>query len=145
MNRRRPALGYTRPVSDAETIPTLAGMLRRSPLVACAWLFGSVARGTATDKSDVDVAVLCAVRVDPGDAAFLALQDDLTRALGRPVQVVVADRAPADLVHRILRDGVLLVDADPSRRIRFEVRRRNEYWDLEPHLLRYRRVSRRAS
>lgn len=131
-------------MSDPEPIPTLAGMLHRSPLVACAWHFDSVARGTATDESDVDVAVLGAVPVDADDAAFLALQDDLSRALGRPVQVVVADRAPADLVHRILRDGVLPVDADPSRRIRFEVRRRNEYWDLEPHLLRHRRVSRRA-
>ena len=30
-----------------------------------------------------------------------------------------------------------------ARRIRFEVRSRNEYWDLEPYLLEYRRVERR--
>jgi hypothetical protein len=35
---------------------------------------------------------------------------------------------------------VCLSDRDPSARIRFEVRVRNEYFDLLPHLLRYRRM-----
>ncbi|MEO8182524.1 MAG: hypothetical protein ABI895_27115 [Deltaproteobacteria bacterium] len=33
--------------------------------------------------------------------------------------------APADLVHRILRDQRLLLDRDPALRIRFEVAARN--------------------
>jgi len=53
---------------------------------------------------------------------------------------VVLNRAPVDLVHRVLRDGILLLDRDPSGRIRFEVRARNEYFDLLPHLRRYRRM-----
>jgi hypothetical protein len=43
------------------------------------------------------------------------------------------------------RDGDLLVDRDPSRRIRFEVGRRNEYFDLQPIRDAYRRVPARAS
>jgi hypothetical protein len=31
--------------------------------------------------------------------------------LGRPVDLVALKRAPADLVHRVLRDGVLVFDA----------------------------------
>jgi hypothetical protein len=46
--------------------------------------------------------------------------------------------APADLIHRILRDGKLLLEADKSCRIAFEVRARNEYFDLLPILQRYR-------
>jgi uncharacterized protein YutE (UPF0331/DUF86 family) len=46
------------------------------------------------------------------------------------IQVVVLIRAPADLVHRVLRDGHLVLD--PAARIRFEVQRRNEYFDLAP-------------
>jgi hypothetical protein len=42
-------------------------------------------------------------------------------------------------VHRVLRDGVLLLDHDRSARIAFEVRSRNEYFDLLPILERYRR------
>jgi hypothetical protein len=41
-------------------------------------------------------------------------------------------------VHRILRDGKLLLDRDPPARIRFEVKARNEFFDLEPFLRRYR-------
>jgi len=47
--------------------------------------------------------------------------------------------APTDLVHRVLRDGSLLVDRDKPMRIRFEVDARNRYFDLQPFLRRYRR------
>ena len=108
--------------------------------VLSAYLFGSVARGTATSASDVDVAVLLAA--DPPrtlDGLHLGLEDDFERALGIPVQLVVLNRAPCDLVHRVLRDGILLLDRDPGARIRFEVDARNRYFDLQPFLRRYRR------
>ena len=108
--------------------------------LAAAWLFGSHARGTASTDSDVDVGVL--FLEDPPrtlEGLHLDLQDDLRGALGRPVDLVVMNRAPADLVHRILRDGVLLVEHDRSRRVRFEVRKRAEYFDLLPILRQYRR------
>ncbi len=110
--------------------------------VVAAYLFGSVARGTATPTSDVDVAILLAA--DPPstiDGLQLGLEGELERGLGLPVQLVVLNRAPCDLVHRVLRDGVLLVDRDPGARIRFEVDARNRYFDLQPFLRRYRRFS----
>lgn len=116
------------------------------PEVLCAWLFGSEARGEAGDRSDVDVAVLYgappASRLDAGP---LDLEGMLERAVGRPVQLVVLNRAPADLVHRVLRDGRLLLERDRAARIRFEVERRNEYFDLAPLRARYRAGGRRAS
>ncbi len=65
--------------------------------------------------------------------------DNLERALGRRTQVVVLNDAPPDLVHRVLRDGRLVLERDRAARIRFEVRARNEYFDLLPILNRYRR------
>jgi predicted nucleotidyltransferase len=103
------------------------------------YLFGSVARGTAHAGSDVDVGVLLAE--DPPrtlEGLKLDVGSDLELRLGLPVQLVVLNRAPADLVHRVLRDGKLLLDRDPSKRIRFEVGKRNEYFDLQPILRRYR-------
>ena len=67
------------------------------------------------------------------------LEGDLERALGGPVQVVALNRAPPDLVHRVLRDGRLILDRDPAARIRFEVRSRNEFFDLAPIRRLYRR------
>jgi len=106
---------------------------------AAVYLFGSVARDRAGPASDVDVAVL--YRIAPAstlDAGPLTLEAELERQLHRPVQVVVLNSAPVDLRARVLRDGRLIVDADRSARIRFEVRTRNEAFDLEPILREYR-------
>jgi predicted nucleotidyltransferase len=109
--------------------------------IAAAYLFGSVARDEAGPTSDVDVGVLY-VHTPPAtlEAIPAALESELTRCLGGvPTQVVVLDTAPIDLVHRVLRDGVLVCERDRSRRVAFEVRARNLYWDLLPVLRRYRR------
>lgn len=104
------------------------------------YLFGSVARGEARSKSDVDVGVLLD-SLPPAtlDAPQFALEAELERMLHAPVQVVVLNRAPADLVHRVLRDGRLVLDRDRALRIRFEVRSRNEYFDMAQVRARYRR------
>lgn len=107
--------------------------------VVAAYLFGSFARGSATESSDVDVAIL--LDRDPPrtfESLSLRVEGDLERLVGRPAQIVVLNRAPVDLVHRVLRDGVLLLDRGRAARIRFEVRARAEYFDLLPLLRRYR-------
>lgn len=104
------------------------------------YLFGSVARGEAGPESDVDVGILFAS--DPPatlSAPQFAIEVALERLLGRPVQVVALNRASADLVHRVLRDGRLVLDRDRVARICFEVRSRNEYFDLAPIRRLYRR------
>jgi len=111
--------------------------------IAAAYLFGSVARGTAGPKSDVDVGILYSA--DPPltlDGLGLELEGELEKLFRVPVQVVVLNHASVDLLIRVLRDGKLLVDRDRSTRIRFEVKTRFEFWDLEPYLRRYRKLER---
>ena len=110
------------------------------------YLFGSEGRGTARPGSDVDLAVLYADEPRGTlDSPNLTLEGDLERLLGRAVQVIVLNSAPVDLVHRVLRDGRLLCEANRSARIDFEVKARNEYFDLLPILRRYRRLERSVS
>lgn len=120
----------------------LEDYFRRLPEgVAVAYLYGSRARDTARAGSDVDLGVLFEEAPAPvlgGPAGRIA--DDLGRELRLEVQVVALNRAPADLVHRVLRDGVLVHEGDRSARVRFEVAKRNEYFDLLPVLRRYRRL-----
>jgi len=68
------------------------------------------------------------------------LADRLDALLGLEVDLVVLNTAPPDLAHRVLRDGLLLLDRDRSARIRFEVQSRNEYLDLAPLRRLYRRM-----
>lgn len=117
----------------------LRAALSGRPDVAAAYLFGSLARDTPRDDSDVDVGVLFATHPRSTlDAGPLDLEADLERRLDRRVQVVVLNTAPADLRIRVLRAERLIVDRNPSARIRFEVGTRNEYFDLEPILRQYR-------
>jgi hypothetical protein len=67
------------------------------------------------------------------------MQDDLSAAVGRQVDLVPLNGAPPDLLHRVLVDRVLLFDGDHERRIEFEIQARNEYFDIAPALERYRR------
>jgi uncharacterized protein len=125
-----------------ETVARLEEYFRANPRgIAAVYLYGSVARGTARESSDVDVAVL--FERDPprtleGLHGDLAL--DLDQRLGRTVDLVILNHAPVDLMHRVLRDGILVCDANRSARVRFEVRARNDYFDLEPYLRQYRRA-----
>lgn len=107
--------------------------------VAAIYVFGSVARGSARPDSDLDLALL--MREAPAatlESRLFDYQDELTRRAGRVVQLTILNDAPADLWHRVLRDGRVLLDRDRSLRIRSEVRARNLYFDLLPHLQRYR-------
>lgn len=106
--------------------------------IVAVYLFGSVARKTATVSSDVDLAVLYAGRPPATLMHRFDFAGEIERRLGRPVDVVVLNDAPPDLVHRVLRDGCLLLERDASARIRFEVNSRNAYFDLMPVITAYR-------
>jgi len=104
------------------------------------YLFGSVARGEGRADSDVDVGVLFETTPPSSlQAPQFRMEGELERLLHREVQVIALNRASPDLVHRVLRDGRLLLDRDPAARIRFEVGSRNEYFDMAPVRQLYRR------
>lgn len=108
---------------------------------AAVYLFGSVARGDDRPASDVDLGIL--YRRDPPstlDGLPLKLEAEVERLLGRTTQIVALNTAPADLRARVLRDSVPILDRDPSLRIAFEMRTRNEWFDLLPILRQYRRA-----
>jgi len=118
---------------------------RHRDTIVAAYVFGSVARGDERPGSDVDVAVLLA---EAPPATLEGLRGDLAEALerlvGRDVDLVILNQAPADLVHRVLRDGCLVLETDRAARVRFEVQRRREYFDLLPILEEYRRPRKAA-
>ncbi|MFI5403270.1 MAG: nucleotidyltransferase domain-containing protein [Planctomycetota bacterium] len=121
---------------DAEAV-----IARVQPILAAhqglvaAYLFGSVARGTAKASSDVDIAVLYAERPPSVlGSPPMKLEGALERELRCAVQVVCLNVAPPDLAIRVLRGGRLILERDRAARIRFEVNLRNVFWDLEPVL-----------
>jgi predicted nucleotidyltransferase len=92
----------------------LTEALERRPEVLEAYLFGSRAQGRAHAHSDVDVAVFVGEAPASPFGVEAELATALMAALGEDrVDVVLLNRAPPLLYHRVLRDGVRLVSRDP--------------------------------
>ena len=127
--------------SRSAIVRTLQEFFEADPHGAAAvYLFGSVARDRARPGSDVDVGLLLAAPPPSTlEGQPFDLADALERLLGRPVDVVLLNTAPADLRIRVLRDGLLVFEGDATARVRFEVATRNEAFDLDPILREYRR------
>jgi uncharacterized protein len=128
-------------MADPAFVETLQAFFRDRPEpIVAAWLFGSRARGTHQPDSDVDVAVLLRSRPTTLEMLPLDLAADLEKALDLDVDAVALNDASPDLIHRVLRDGVVVCDRDRAARLAFEVAARNEYFDLEPARRLYRRA-----
>jgi hypothetical protein len=64
----------------------------------------------------------------------LALLDQAAMALGTDaVDLIVLEEAPAPLAHRVIRDGRLVLDRDPHRRVFVVEAALRQYFD-EAHL-----------
>ncbi|MEQ1892290.1 MAG: nucleotidyltransferase domain-containing protein [Planctomycetota bacterium] len=128
---------------DQALTERLRAFFEKAPAeLVCAYLYGSFARGEEHAGSDVDLGLLFRTRPESTlDATPRRIEDALERELGRVVEVVVLNDASSDLVHRVMRDGILVLDRDRSFRLAFEVRSQNEYFDMQPIWLLYRRGS----
>lgn len=106
------------------------------PELAAAYVFGSAATGTSTPLSDVDVALLFRdPALDPLSRRTVVstVAGELARTFeGLPFDVRDLEDLPLALQGRVLTQGRLVLDADPSRRVVFEVRTRMLYFDFLP-------------
>jgi predicted nucleotidyltransferase len=99
------------------------------PEVRLAVLFGSVARGEARRKSDVDLGV----SVEPDTSAVrYKVESELERAAGRSVHMIFLGDAPPLLRFEISRDGVLLFQRQDDLWRRFKERALIDWWDWAP-------------
>jgi len=97
-------------MTDREEVLTalrsaLPDLRRRWPIRSLG-IFGSIARGDAAADSDVDVLVEFERPV--GLSAFLALEDTLRAAVGRPVDLVSRAALKPHIGRHALRDLVAL-------------------------------------
>ena len=95
-----------------QLVQRIAGLLESREEVLEAYLFGSHARAQAQPHSDIDVAVY--VDEARADDACYGYRSRLTAALMAGletdrVDIVVLNRAPPLLYHRVLRDGIRIL------------------------------------
>lgn len=89
--------------------PQQLASLCRSNDVAFLGMFGSVARGEATEQSDIDLLVRFSKRKSL--LTVIGFEDALTEAFGRPVDLVTEAGLSPYLRERILKDIQIIYEA----------------------------------
>ena len=107
----------------------LRRVLRRHG-VRFALVFGSHADGSAGAHSDIDLGVWADGPLDLWS---------LTGALDERVDVVDLRRAPEGLAGRVALTGVVLLDDDPTARVRWQADTRKRYLDEAPRRAAFQR------
>jgi len=131
----------------ADLVERVAAALEPVEAVRVAWVFGSRVAGTATARSDLDVAVVFGRSL--GDAErerarrrVVAALTDALGAVGERADVVDVERAGSSVAFRALRDGARVVARSERERVAAEVRVARRYDDDAPRRELYRRAAR---
>ncbi|MBI2315687.1 MAG: nucleotidyltransferase domain-containing protein [Betaproteobacteria bacterium] len=130
-----------------ELAERLAAALAPRAEILEAYLFGSQASGRSQPHSDIDVAVYLdeGTAVHSGFGYAAELTADLMRSLGtNAVDLVVLNRAPPLLYHRVLRDGRRILSRDLRATTTREGYALSRYCDYLPQLAKIE-AARRAS
>ncbi len=120
-----------------ESLAHAAAFLESQPGIRWAALFGSHAKGTARDSSDVDIALCCAPRMSLGDE--LALAARLEEIVERTVDLVDASAEDVLLRFEIASSGRVLFERTPNLFTSFVFHAVMQYWDEGPMLERAQR------
>jgi predicted nucleotidyltransferase len=95
-------------VTREDAIASIRPILQQYAAVRLGLLFGSFARGTANERSDVDIAIDVHGSVDR-----LRIAAQLSAALGVEVDLVLLGDAGVPLLDEIVRDAVVAYEATP--------------------------------
>lgn len=103
--------------------------------VEFAYLFGSLAYQNFTLQSDVDLAVyLDEKTVKDFFDKRLDLIKETSQLFKRDSDIVILNTAPIFLKYVIIKEGKLIFNKNDSRRIDFELKSLNDYFDYMPTL-----------
>ncbi len=115
--------------------------LREEEGVLFCYLFGSCVRKDMIQGSDVDLAVYFdKERIKDFFDKRIELIAKFSRLLKKDADVVVLNSASPLLRYVVLKEGSLIFERDKGRRVDFELKSLNEYFDFKPVLEMYNKA-----
>ncbi len=116
-------------------------VLEKESDVLFTYLFGSYAKGTQDEESDIDIAVYLKdesiLERDPLYPSRLAIKIEKTLDKRKTVDVRILNDSTLRFRSQVLRYGKLLHSKDERKRIEFETYSLLHYYDFKPHLEMY--------
>lgn len=118
---------------DADRVTSLEQLFENRADIAFAFLFGSALTGRLTDESDADIGVYFLPNVNPEGRVPLEIEEETCypaeyeialaaeRIVERNVDLVVLNRATADVALAAVEEGMILCDRRPDLRTRFRL------------------------
>lgn len=115
-------------------------VLEKEENVLFAYLFGSYAKGTQNEKSDIDIAVYLTdesiLEKDPLYPSRLAIKIE-NIPVKEKADVRILNGSTLRFRNQVLMHGKLLFSKDEKKRIEFETSSLHQYYDFKPHIDRY--------
>lgn len=126
------------PLTPANTALLQAALLQ-TPGLQLAYVFGSMANGTARPDSDIDLAVMANHRLSPREVVHL--MEAAAQATGRPVDLIDLSVAGTPVLTEVLQKGLRLCGDDTAHaklasRAAIDA---NDYYPYVQRLLKQRR------
>lgn len=103
-------VGLTESVDYMNTIENaILDYFEQIPHIVAVTLFGSYARNTATDKSDVDVAILCEKAYVPEAFTLIAWRENLSALIHKEIDLVCLNTASPIIGMQVYKNGKNLI------------------------------------
>jgi predicted nucleotidyltransferase len=130
-----------RPPLQLYYVENIIKVLAEESDILFAFLFGSYAKGTQDDKSDIDIAVYLKdesiLERVPLYPSRLAIKIERAMDKKKTVDVSILNGSTLRFRSQVLRLGKLLHSKDEKKRIEFETSSLLQYYDFKPHLEMY--------
>lgn len=118
-------------------VSSLKRFLSKDKDISFCYLFGSQAANKTISTSDVDVAVYLNPKIKNFFEKRLELIEKITKSLKKETDVIILNTSSPFLGFVVLKEGKLIFENDKGKRIDFELKKMNEYFDFKPVLEMY--------
>lgn len=109
----------------------IINFFKKLPHVAAVILFGSFARKTANERSDVDVAILFEKQHLESPEKILSLREDLSALLNRDVDLICLNTVSPILGMQVYKNGKILEMRNEREFADYQMRLFSEYAELK--------------